>query len=1048
MPLIVLGMHQSGASVAADLIERMGGQRPDLRRLHEEILHSCDTEWQKIDESTARQIASAELESYQGRARQILGELEPHQPWVLQESSLCFLVPFWRPFLENPVCLHVVRNPMEVASALKKHHGLSIQHGLALWELSTISGLQNARGLPQIMVHHEDLRDPVRLRKQLEAAGVEGLLQPLENRVEFESNLEEPGYYLNHKQLALYEALQSQSPTLADDFYTLSEGAVEALSIQKTIRNTSQANLRELAEVQKSSRSSWKTHLKLTRLQESAKNNLEDSLSLLQTFRQEHLKTLNSLPWILGNLLHFRWKILSRTTRLRRLRELEAQIEDQRYKIQQSSSISMSESEQSRRNRQKKPRPVAVIIPVFNAYEEVVTCIENLLQYTRHPHEILLIDDRSTDERVWPKLRAYAKAHDHIRAIRNRKNLGYTRTVNMGCEFARPCDVILLNSDTIVTPFWLEKLTAVAYSRADVATVTAISNAAGNFSVPINKIDNPMPDDLTPSEFAGWVERLSRRRRPAVPCGNGFCLFVLRSALEKVGPFDEVSFPRGYGEENDFCMRARKLGLLSLIDDATFIYHKRTASFGAAAKAPLLEASKIKLQELHPDYVKLRTEWLKNDPVDELRAELQKAPWSRGFPKPQTKPVLLYVIHASGGGTRFTSEDLIRGMMDHYEVLLLETAEHHWTLLQSLGTKLTPLRRYHFAERWEYYQILNGERVDVWSEILSAMKVGLVHFRHLIGNGPEALALARQKGLRVVLSLHDFYTICPTTTLLDERLQFCGGHCTPGEGKCDLRGRWFDNSGPVLKHAHVHVHRKLMADAMECDALVTTSMFSRNLFVEFFPHIASRLHVIEHGRDLQREDFVAAPVVGQPMRVICLGNMSVPKGMNLIREIMALDQAGARRFEFHFLGSLPKEITDLPQLGGVLHGRYKREHLNQYLQKIGPSFSIVSSIWPETYCHTLTESWAVGLPVFASNIGTLQERVEEHGGGWLLDYRSAEAWYRGMLAVVDNPAEFEQKRGQIRQMPGKTVAKMTGEYLEIYQSLEDRSATARSPMLV
>ena len=1070
----MLGMPRSGGSAVGAVLERMGAfyatpesvpgeksrsgeaayERRDVRRLHNDIFHHFETEWHRIDETISMQLASADLDAFQLRARQIVGELSAHRPSFLKESRLAFVLPFWRRFLENPVCIQIVRNPLEIAMSLKKRDGFSIQHSLALWELSSITAIKNSRGLPRIVVQYSDLiADPVvtasRLKERLEFHGILNFKNVTDAEIRSLVNIRQRhewfddrplAEFLNPRQIALYQALQNSPENVETEFLHISAGAAEELAAQKSIWISAQKNVMELAEIQKSSRKSWKTHWKLTRLQESARNNLGDSLSLLNRFQQTHLRTLNSFPWILGNLLYLRLGILSRTKRLEKLRELESHLDHQRHKIQQSSALSLNKSGMEQRISEKRSRPVAIIIPVFNDYENLVECVESVLLHTPNPHEILLVDDCSTDERVWPRLCDYANAHDHLRVIRNKTNLGYTRTVNISCEFARPCDVILLHSDTIVTPFWLEKLTAAAYSRAEVATVTALSNAAHHFSVPVNKTDNEIPDNLSPAAYSEWVERLTRRRRPVVPCGNGICFFITRAALEKVGPFDEVSFPAGYAEETDFCMRAKKLGLLSLVDDATFVFHKRTSP-ADSRQAAALRNSLLKLQQLHPDHKEIQEQWLKNDPIDELRKRLQKAPWLTPSEVTKGKPPLLYVIHASGGGTRFTSEDLIFGMKDFYDVSLLETSEFHWTLYQASGQKLVATRRYHFAEKWQYYLPMNRERLDVFTDILEEMDFKIVHFRHLVGNGPGALMLAKQKGLTVILSLHDFYTVCPTTTLLDEKLEYCSGHCTPGPGTCELRGRWFDPSAIPLKHSYVYVHRKIMADAMTfaCDALITTSDYSQNLIIDHFPQIAPKLHVIEHGRDLVQEDLVVSPSPDKPTRIICLGNMSSPKGIGLLREIMALDQKRQQRFEFHFLGGISKEISDLKALGGILHGRYRRENLAEHLRVIGPSYSIICSIWPETYCHTLTESWALGLPVFASKIGTLEERVRKHGGGWTLDYRDAENWYREMLTIENDPVDFELQRQQIRDMPQKTIAEMTAEYLELYQSINGAS---------
>ena len=97
------------------------------------------------------------------------------------------------------------------------------------------------------------------------------------------------------------------------------------------------------------------------------------------------------------------------------------------------------------------------------------------------------------------------------------------------------------------------------------------------------------------------VEEVSGNLRPEVPTGNGFCLYITRDAIDEIGLFDEASFPRGYGEENDFCMRALKAGYKNLIEDSTFVFHHRSASFGDE-KTLLSAAGSDALRSLHPEY--------------------------------------------------------------------------------------------------------------------------------------------------------------------------------------------------------------------------------------------------------------------------------------------------------------------------------------------------------------------------------------------------------------------------------------------------------------
>lgn len=276
------------------------------------------------------------------------------------------------------------------------------------------------------------------------------------------------------------------------------------------------------------------------------------------------------------------------------------------------------------------PPGVTVVVPIHNAFEAVTSCLEALGRHTAAGTRVLLIDDASGDPRIGPLLAAAtADAGDlAIEVLRNERRYGYTATVNRGCRHAGADDVVLLNSDTEVTPRWLEKMAATARSRHDVATVTAVSNAAGAFSVPVRGRPNPLPDGMSGEEMARLVEEISPRCRPVVPTGNGFCMLVRREALEQVGTFDAVSFPEGCGEENDFCIRASEAGFTHLVDDGTWIYHRGAASFGWR-KRWLVARGTWRLRKLHPDYEVQVARWLVDDPLDELRRRLAEALASR-----------------------------------------------------------------------------------------------------------------------------------------------------------------------------------------------------------------------------------------------------------------------------------------------------------------------------------------------------------------------------------------------------------------------------------
>lgn len=270
------------------------------------------------------------------------------------------------------------------------------------------------------------------------------------------------------------------------------------------------------------------------------------------------------------------------------------------------------------------PARTTVIVPVYNAPDEVRDCLRSVLKHTDLARDrLLVIDDGSPDPAVAPMLVEF-KGTPGVTILRNDPNIGYTRTINRGIREAGDDDVVLLNSDTVVTPRWLEGLRSAAYSRPKVGTVTAMSDNAGAFSFPTFNEYCPRPAHLTHEEYALLFTQATRDcTPPEVPTGSGFCFYIRRAMMDDCGLFDEEGFPRGYGEENDFCMRAYKAGWVNLISPWSFVYHIRTASF-KGEKTALVKAGVDVVTKRYPDYAKLVKEAFAGSEMAALRAAAKR----------------------------------------------------------------------------------------------------------------------------------------------------------------------------------------------------------------------------------------------------------------------------------------------------------------------------------------------------------------------------------------------------------------------------------------
>ena len=274
---------------------------------------------------------------------------------------------------------------------------------------------------------------------------------------------------------------------------------------------------------------------------------------------------------------------------------------------------------------------VDILICVYNAIEETLDCLESIARNSSLPHTVTIIDDKSADT-TRLQLRSYVRGKPWIRLIENEKNLGYTRSANIGMSRATAEWIVLLNSDTIVTPGWLEGLFEVVQAHPKAAMVGPVSNAASWQSVPdLHDVkggwsSNPLPEGVRPEDVSRLVGSLSLRQFPEATLLNGFCTLMKREVIEQVGFLDEAAFPMGYGEENDLCIRVRKAGYTLVVADHVYVYHVKSASFGSARRAELSKRGTAQLALKHPevDMKAVQREMAELTSLTELRKRLRR----------------------------------------------------------------------------------------------------------------------------------------------------------------------------------------------------------------------------------------------------------------------------------------------------------------------------------------------------------------------------------------------------------------------------------------
>ncbi len=221
--------------------------------------------------------------------------------------------------------------------------------------------------------------------------------------------------------------------------------------------------------------------------------------------------------------------------------------------------------------RKSDPPKCDIVLPVYNGLAYVKDCLDSLLRFTPSElYRLYMIDDCS-DVVTGEYLRDQVVIHPQITVERNLENLGFVKSCNLGISLGSAPYILLLNSDVVLTPGWLERMLECAESDPRIASVNPLTNYASQINLPLAPGAN----------FFGMDEALrehSPRDFPDVVTGVGFCLLLRRSVLNEVGAFEEV-YGLGYCEDSDLCMRLTTHGYRTVVADHVYVYHKGRGAF-------------------------------------------------------------------------------------------------------------------------------------------------------------------------------------------------------------------------------------------------------------------------------------------------------------------------------------------------------------------------------------------------------------------------------------------------------------------------------------
>lgn len=257
---------------------------------------------------------------------------------------------------------------------------------------------------------------------------------------------------------------------------------------------------------------------------------------------------------------------------------------------------------------------IDVVVPIYNAFEVLQDCLSSLEKYQSEIQQVILINDASTDERIGKFINEIGKKNSW-KVIHQSQNLGFVKAANKGLKLGKD-NTVLLNSDTIVTRDWISAFKQALVSNPALGTATPWSNNAEICSFPQFLVNHQLPMNI--DQMASILYKNYQPQYPILPTAVGFCMLISKKAKQLVGYFDEGHFGHGYGEENDYSLRVAKAGLTNILCDNAYVAHVGNQSFADMDIKPSEETMQ-RLLEKHPNYLTMIQEYIKRDPLSDIR---------------------------------------------------------------------------------------------------------------------------------------------------------------------------------------------------------------------------------------------------------------------------------------------------------------------------------------------------------------------------------------------------------------------------------------------
>ena len=612
-----------------------------------------------------------------------------------------------------------------------------------------------------------------------------------------------------------------------------------------------------------------------------------------------------------------------------------------------------------------------VILPIYKGLDESLCSIYHALKSrTTDEYSLLVINDAGPDKELNLKLEELSQKglfDYHL----NKENLGFVKTINFAIsKLSHNLDVILLNSDAFVFEGWFERMIAYADNDKSIATITPMSNNATICSYPFTCQDNNKVLEVTPAELDQLAAKINKGSYVETPTGVGFCFYMRREVIDKIGLLDDHAFKVGYGEENDFCMRALHAGFKNIIIGDVFVFHVGSISF-SAIKAENMKKGENALKLKHPNYLNMVHHFINVDPVLVLRRNLDIA---RLKLKLENRKTVVIVSHAWDGGINTYLKQIVKQFRNqNIDCILLKVHDkkcYSIEIPENYHLEIPNLKNLSLSCDFAFLNFF-----------LKTIQPTLIHINSFAGldwhHHEKLLYYFASSDWIYKFIVHDYACMSYDYKLLSPE------HIYKGIPTIAQRNIW-NNGKSVPAEYEINISDAIAKQKAynlffnKCSKIEAPSYRARDIILYDFPDI--NIDVIPH------EDVFNNIVPAQrnknkeKIKIASIGALSIEKGSQLLAALAIDAKKRDLQLSYFLVGYSNSGDQHVMQTNNVkVTGKYHNdEECIKLLRDISPDLILIPSIWEETYSYTLSIALALKIPTLVFDIGAQGERGKNH----------------------------------------------------------------------